>query len=142
MTTIRSLLDGKGSEVWTVAPTDSLRQAVVVMAEKGAGAMPVVDDGGVVGIVSERDIAHRAVLEGIDGGTTAVSEVMTTDVLCIAPDQNINQAMALMTDKRCRHLPVIDDGRLVGLISIGDLVKSVIADQQFTISQLESYISS
>jgi len=142
MTAISKLLGDKGREVWTVGPDESLRQAMVLMAEKNVGALPVVEGERIVGILSERDVARRVVIEGLDAAAIRVAELMTREVLCASPEETVEQCLALVSEKRCRHLPVIEAGRLVGLISIGDLVKSIIAEQQFTISQLERYISS
>jgi len=112
------------------------------MAEKEVGSVLVIENGKVQGIVTERDYARKVVLEGKTSPDTPVAEIMTTHVLCTRPEQTIEEAMALMTEKRVRHLPVLEHGEIKGVVSIGDLVKAVISEQQFLIQQLESYITS
>jgi CBS domain-containing protein len=142
MKTVKQILDGKGQEVLSVAPDDTVLDAVKLMASKGVGALLVVQDGALKGIITERDYARKVILEGHASATTLVRQIMTTKVLCAKPNETVEECMALMTDKRLRHLPVIDGEKLVGIISIGDLVKAIIAEQQFIISQLENYINS
>lgn len=142
MTLIKQLLDAKGSEVSSIGPDASVYEAIVLMAEKGIGALLVLDAGKLVGVLSERDYARKVVLLDRASKTTRVSEIMTTRVVTARPDQRVEECMALMTDKHIRHLPVVEGGTLVGIISIGDLVKAIIADQQFVIAQLETYITS
>ena len=139
---VKEILDAKGHEFWSTSPDASVFQAVQLMAEKEVGSVLVVDKGKVLGIVTDRDYAYKMVLEGKSSPDTPVAEIMTTRVLCTRPEQTIEEAMALMTDKRVRHLPVLADEEIVGVVSIGDLVKAVISEQQFLIKQLESYISS
>ncbi len=141
MKTIKELLAQKGTAVHTVGPDASVYEAISLMAEKDVGALVVVDGESLVGIVTERDYARKITLEGRVSRDTRVAEIMTRRVACARPDQTVEECMALMTDKRVRHLPVLEDERLVGLISIGDLVKAIIAEQQFLIEQLEHYIS-
>jgi CBS domain-containing protein len=141
MRTVREILKVKGTEVWCVNPDATVFEALQRMAEKEVGALVVTEGVQVVGLVSERDYARKVALLGRSSPTTLVSEIMVSPVVYIHLDQPIEECMALMTEKRTRHLPVIDDGKLVGLISIGDIVKSIIADQQFTIEQLVRYIS-
>ncbi len=141
MKTVKQLLDGKGYQVWTTDPDRSVLDAIKLMAEKGVGALVVVEDGRVVGIVTERDYARKVILEGRSSRETPVREIMTTRVICTHLTNTAEECMAVMTDKRVRHLPVMEDGQLVGIISIGDLVKSIIDHQQFMIEQLESYIT-
>lgn len=140
-TTMRELLDRKGHDVWSVGPDTSVFDAVRLMAEKEVGALVVLDGNKVVGLISERDYARKLVLQGRSSRETPVRDVMTARVFGVRPDQTIEECMALMTDKRIRHLPVMNGGELVGVVSIGDLVKAIIADQQFIIEQLENYIS-
>jgi CBS domain-containing protein len=142
MTKVRDILALKGEDVWSVTPDSSVYDAMKLMAEKGVGALMVILDGEVLGVISERDYARKVILQGRASRTTQVKEIMTTQVLYAHPEQNIEQCMVLMTEKRVRHLPVWDEGRLVGVISIGDLVKSIITEQRFLIEQLEKYISS
>jgi len=140
MTTVKQLLDAKGRKVWSVSPDGSVFDAIKVMADKNIGAVVVVEDEQPVGIFTERDYARNVILRGKSSPTTRVGDIMETRVIYAQPDETIEQCMAVMSDKRIRHLPVLEDGRLVGIVSIGDLVKAVIADQQFVIEQLEHYI--
>jgi CBS domain-containing protein len=142
MTTIHQLLQQKGAAVWTVSPDQTVLEALSLLAEKNIGAVPVLADGQVVGIFSERDYARKVVLRGLASHTTPVGDVMTSDVVFISPDETVNDCMTKMTDKRIRHLPVLgDSGALVGIISIGDVVKSVIMQQEALIGHLEAYIT-
>jgi len=142
MKTVKQILDAKGHQVLSVAPDDSVLDAVKLMATKGVGALLVVQDGALKGIITERDYARKVILEGHASATTPVRQIMTTKVLCAQPSETVEECMALMTEKRLRHLPVLDGNELIGMISIGDLVKTIIAEQQFIISQLENYINS
>ncbi|HEY7553227.1 MAG TPA: CBS domain-containing protein [Candidatus Binatia bacterium] len=141
MKTVRDILAAKGHEVWCVEPGATVFDALRLMAEKEIGALVVMEGDRVVGVLSERDYARKIVLLGRASPTTAVKEIMTSPVVYTHSDQAIEECMALVTEKRVRHLPVMDKGKLVGLISIGDLVKSIIADQKFIIEQLVRYIS-
>jgi CBS domain-containing protein len=138
--TIRQLLSEKGSQVWWVAPDQSARDAVRIMLEHNAGALVVRDGGRLAGIVSERDLVRSVAGRGLAFDETPVSAVMTRDVLYLSPDQTTEEAMALMVGKGVRHLPVLEGGALVGLVSVRDLIKEVISDKDFVISQLENYI--
>lgn len=140
MKTIDQLLKIKGHAVWSIAPNASVFDAIRLMAEKDVGALAVVEDDRLVGIFTERDYARRIILHGLSSKTTPVAEVMTRKVAVADPEKTVEQCMALMTEKRIRHLPVMQGDALVGMISIGDLVKATIAEQQFVIAQLESYI--
>ena len=141
MKKVRDILQIKGREVWSIGPNESVFDALKLMAEKGVGALVVLEVSKVVGIISERDYARKVILHGRSSPTTRVSEIMTTRVAYAQPQQNIDECMAIMTEKRIRHLPVMEEGCLVGVISIGDLVKSIITEQQFIIEQLERYIT-
>ncbi len=141
MKKVRDILDHKGRNVWSIGPEASVFDALKLMAEKDIGALVVLDGGNLVGIISERDYARKIVLLGRASPTTQVKEIMTTDVVCVDPERNVDECMALVTEKRVRHLPVLENGKLIGLISIGDLVKSIITEQQFIIEQLERYIT-
>jgi CBS domain-containing protein len=141
MQTIRDILKIKGTDVWCVEPDATVYDALQRMAEKEVGALVVTEGSQVVGLISEREYARKVVLEGRTSPTTLVKEIMISPVVYIHLDQAIEECMSLMTEKRTRHLPVIEDGKLVGLISIGDIVKSIIADQQFLIEQLVRYVS-
>ena len=140
MKTVRDILDTKGHDVWCVGLEDTVFEALRRMAQKEIGALVVMDGPRLAGIISERDYARKIVLLGRTSPNTLVKEIMTSHVAYTHPEQSIEECMAVMTDKRVRHLPVIEAGKLVGLISIGDLVKSIIADQKFIIEQLERYI--
>ena len=142
MKTLRDVLAVKGSAVLSVRPSDSAFEAMRVMSENGVGALLVMDGNQISGILSERDVARRITLGEMPSRQTPASEIMTARITCARPDLTIVEGMAVMTDKRVRHLPVLDGDRVVGVVSIGDLVKAVIDDQQFTISQLEHYIAS
>lgn len=141
MKTVRDILETKGRSVWSIGPRSSVFDALGLMAEKEIGALVVMDGTRVAGIISERDYARKVILHGRASPTTLVNEIMTSHVVYTHLDQSIDECMAIMTDKRVRHLPVIEDGKLIGIISIGDLVKAIIADQKFTIEQLERYIT-
>jgi CBS domain-containing protein len=140
METVRQLLDKKGHEVWSVHPDDSVFDAIKKMADKNIGSLVVLVDDQIVGIITERHYARHVVLEGKSSLETLVRGIMTSRVLCAQTDQTIEECMAVMTAKQIRHLPVVDEKRLLGLVSVGDLVKSTIADQRFTIEQLIHYI--
>ncbi len=140
-TLVRHLLLHK-PDVYTVRPDDTVLTALRLMAEKNIGAVLVVNGGTLDGIFSERDYARKVVLHGKASQETAVREIMTAPVISIPPDWSVSQCMALMTERHIRHLPVVDNGSLVGVISIGDVVRAFVDDQQFTISSLESYIMS
>jgi CBS domain-containing protein len=140
MVTVRQYLRIKGAQVWTVRPDETVYAALQVMSNKDIGALMVVDGEQIVGIFSERDYARKVALHGKSSRDTRVGEIMTGWVAYVRPEQTIEECMALMTEMRTRHLPVIEEGRLVGLISIGDVVKSIITEQKFVIQQLEHYI--
>ncbi len=142
MATVRQMLDKKGHEVYTIAPDATVLEALEKMAEYNVGALPVVDrEGCIVGLFSERDYARKVILQGRSSKDLPVSEIMSSHVLYVTPETSDWQCMALMTDKRVRHLPVLEGDRLVGFISIGDVVKAIMDEQQFHIEQLEQYIS-
>jgi CBS domain-containing protein len=141
MTTVKEALRTKGHDIWSVRSDASVFDALKLMAEKNVGAVLVIDGEDLVGIMSERDYARKVILKGKMSKSTLVRDIMTERVVCVRTDQTLEECMALMTDKRIRHLPVIEGGRLVGVISIGDVVRAMIADQQFTITQLENFIT-
>lgn len=142
MKTVRQLLAVKGSSVLSIAPTQQVYDALVMMAEHKVGALVVLNGERLVGIFSERDYARSVVLKGKTSKNTLVSEVMSTTVITVTQEQTIDECMSLMSGKRIRHLPVLDNNQVVGLLSIGDLVKETIEYQAFLIKQLESYIQS
>jgi CBS domain-containing protein len=138
--TVANILADKGSQIFEVAPGASVYEALEVLADKNVGALVVTDAGRLVGIISERDYARKVVLADRSSRDTLVSEIMSSDVLTVAPAASIEECMELMTERHIRHLPVVDDGELVGVISIGDVVKAVIAELAATVEQLDSYI--
>ena len=141
MSTIKQILDTKGYAVWSIHPRESVFAAIQQMAEKEVGALVVLEGDAVVGIISERDYARKVMPKGRSSRETMVQDIMTADVIHVRLDQSIEECMTIVTEKHIRHLPVLDSGQLVGIISIGDLVKTIIAEQQFIIEQLEHYIS-
>jgi CBS domain-containing protein len=141
MITVKQLLDAKGYEVWSIAPVDTVFNALKLMAEKEVGALAVTVGDKLIGVITERDYARKVILKGKSSHQTLVREIMVTRVVYARLDQALDECMALMTDKRVRHLPVFEGEKFVGIISIGDLVKAIIAEQQFVIEQLEQYIS-
>lgn len=141
MKTVQEILDHKGGDVFAVRPDDTVFDAVKMMADKGVGAALVMEGDKLVGIVTERDYARKIILEDKSSKGTPVSDVMTKKVLCVSPDRTTDECMALMTDKRSRHLPVVDHKQVVGVVSIGDLVKAVITEQKVLIDQLQHYIT-
>jgi len=136
----KDILGSKGSEIWSIDPDSSVFDALGLMADKDVGAVLVMRDGKLVGIVTERDYARKIALEGKTSHEATVADVMTRRVLCAPPDRTIEECLALMTDKRARHLPIVDKKHVIGVVSIGDLVKAVIAEQQFEIEKLQQYI--
>lgn len=141
MNNVRQLLQSKGHNVWSTTPETSVYDALQLMAERNIGALVVMNAERLAGIFSERDYARKVILKGKTSRELSVAEVMTTDVVSVRPEQTIVDCMELMTDRRIRHLPVLDAGRVVGVISIGDVVKSIISDQKDTITHLEDYIT-
>jgi IMP dehydrogenase len=142
MKTVRQLLQGKGSTVLSVEPGATAYDAMKLMAEKNVGALLVISGSRLAGIVSERDFARRMFMQNKAPKDILVSELMTKEVVCVRPEMTSDQCMALMTDKRVRHLPVVDGDKVMGVLSIGDLVKDTISEQRFIIEQLEHYIHS
>ncbi len=140
--TIRVVLKVKGQNVWHVSPEACVYEAIEMMADKHAGALMVISEGMLVGVVSERDYARKVILQGKSSKQTQVREIMTSPAVFVTPEQTIEEGMRIMTDKHIRHLPVVEDGVILGVVSIGDLVKWIISAQQDTITQLHSYISS
>ncbi|MGH8160710.1 MAG: CBS domain-containing protein [Gammaproteobacteria bacterium] len=141
MKTVEQVLEEKGREVYTIGPDASVFEALELMAEKEIGALLVLDVGKPAGILSERDYARKVILKGHSSRDTKVRDIMSAEVSFARPDQSVEECMAIVTDKRTRHLPVLADGEVAGMISIGDLVKAIIAHQQFVIEQMESYIN-
>ena len=141
MTTTHDILRLKGQTVHSVRPDDTVLAALGVMAEHEIGAVLVLDGDQLVGILTERDYARKVALVGRSSKDSPVRSIMTANVVCVPPTRTVEECMGLMTERRCRHLPVVENGRVVGLVSIGDLVKAMIDEQEFTINQLKNYIA-
>jgi CBS domain-containing protein len=142
MINVRQLLDRKGRQVYSIAPGAAVLEAIRLMAERHVGALLVMEGEALSGIVSERDYARKVILMGRSSADTPVRDIMTAGVVTVQPETPVEKCMQIMTERRVRHLPVLEGGRVVGMVSIGDLVKAVIAEQQQHIEQLESYIHS
>lgn len=142
MRTVRQLLEAKAPEIFAIGPDAPVVEAIRLMAEKGIGALLVMDGGGLVGIVSERDYARKVVLQGRSSADTPTREIMTSAVITVDVNDSADHCMQVVTEKRIRHLPVINNGQVIGVVSIGDLVRAVIEDQQVELDQLQRYISS
>jgi CBS domain-containing protein len=140
MKTLKQLLEAKGGNVYSITPDARVFDALRLMADKSIGALIVMEGGRIAGIISERDYARKVILHGRSSHDLEVRDIMTSKVISVHPGQTVGECMALMTEKRVRHLPVTEGERLIGVLSIGDLVKEVIAEQRQTIEQLESYI--
>lgn len=138
--TISELLDVKGRDVWSVSPQSSAYEALELMADRDIGALVVVEQGKPIGIFSERDYARKVILKGKLSKETSVAEIMSQPVCCVYPWSNISECMTLMTERHVRHLPVMDNEKLVGIVSIGDVVKAIITEQESMIRELEGYV--
>jgi len=141
METVAEILKTKGRDVWTITPETTVFDALKTMADKNVGALVVLDGTTVTGILSERDYARKVILHGKSSRELKAREIMSANVYFVGPDHNIEDCMELFTNKRVRHLPVLQNDKLIGIISIGDVVKAVIAEQEFTIKHLENYIT-
>lgn len=140
-TAAKTLLEHKNREVWTISPNVTVLEAIKTMAENNVGALPVVEGDKLVGMISERDYTRKVMLKGRSSKDTPVGDIMTRDLVTVSPDQSVSECMSIITENRVRHLPVVDGTQLVGIISIGDLVRWTIATQRMTIEQLEAYIA-
>ena len=141
MTTIAQLLNAKGNQIWSVEPKATIFEALEIMSEKEIGALLVMEDGKLTGIFSERDYARKVILKGKSSKETPVGELMTKKVFYIDSQKTINDCMAMMTAKRIRHVPVIEDNQVMGIVTIGDVVNQIISEQEVTINHLENYIT-
>ncbi len=139
--TVRTILNVKGSLIWSLPPEATVYEAIALMAEKGIGALLVVSKDKLAGVLSERDYARKVILKGKSSRETRLEEIMTSPVITVTPEHTVDECMRIMTHYRIRHLPVVDDNRLAGVISIGDLVNSIISAQAATIDQLHNYIA-
>jgi len=140
MTTVRRVLEQKSPDIWTIAADATVFDAIAKMAEKNVGSLVAMDGEKLIGIITERLYARRVALEGKTSPNVLVGDIMDRNVICVRPEQSVEECMALMTGKRVRHLPVLEGGKVIGIVSIGDLVKSIIDDQKFVIDQLEHYV--
>ncbi len=140
MATVRQLIEDRERNIWSIPPESTVFEALQMMADKNIGALLVLNDGNLVGIFSERDYARKVILKGKSSKDTSVGELMTRDVVYISPGESLENCMALMTAKHIRHLPVIDSKKLLGLVTLGDIVKKIISDRDFKINELEKYI--
>jgi len=141
MARVKDILTNKGGEIWSIESGRSVYDAIYMLAEKGVGALAVIDDGRLVGMISERDYTRQIILKGRKSRETLIRDIMSGGVVTTSPCEDVNECMRLMTKNRIRHLPVVEDDRVVGMVSIGDLVRVIIAEQQSTIVDLEKYIS-
>lgn len=141
MKLVNHLLERKGRDIVSIAPGASVFDAIKLMADKAVGSLLVMDDHAMLGIVTERDYARKVIIKGRASDTTPVSDIMTVEVLTTSPESTVNKCMEMMTEKKCRHLPVVENDKVVAMISIGDLVEAIIADQREEIEHLEHYIS-
>jgi len=138
--TVRHILEQKGQNVWSISSDETVAAAIKLMADKDIGSLAVLEDGKLVGIITERHYARNVFLKGRASPQTRVGDIMEREVVCVQPNQSVEECMAIITARRVRHLPVIHGGQLMGIVSIGDLVKSIISDREFIIEQLEHYI--
>ena len=138
---VSSLLHHKGSAVWSVSPDTTVFNAIKLLADKNIGALPVLSGGSLVGIITERDYTRKVALQGKSSKDTQVREIMSNQVVCVSPEESIEECMRLMTENRVRHLPVVEQAKLLGIISIGDLVNWIISSQNSAIEQMEQYIA-
>lgn len=141
MLTVKDVLKIKSNDIWSITPEATVYRALQILAEKDIGALLVIDKGNLVGIFSERDYARKVILKGKSSKDTSVGELMTSHIYSIGPEKTIEECMSLMTKIRSRHLPVIEEGKLIGVVSLGDVVNAIITDQKITIKDLESYIT-
>jgi CBS domain-containing protein len=141
MHNIGTLLEAKGKDIWSIGPQETAFKALQTMAQKNVGALLVIDKGKLVGIFSERDYARKVILKGKSSKETTIGDLMTPEVFYTSPDDTLQESMALMTAKHIRHMPVYKDDQLIGMVTLGDVVKQIISEQKFTIKELEKYIS-
>lgn len=141
MRRVKEILAHKGNDIWSIGPDATVYDAIHLLAEKEIGALLVLEGDALVGVISERDYARNIILKDKSSRATLVNDIMTKDVITTGPEEGVSECMSMMTDKRVRHMPVIRDGRIIGVVSMGDLVRAVIAEQQSTIVDLEKYIS-
>lgn len=141
MSTVNDVVNSKQTDIWSIAPEDTVFNAIKLMDEKGIGALAVLHEDELVGIISERDYARKVVLKGRSSNETKIKEIMTREVIFTRPEQGIKECMAVMSKHRIRHLPVMENGKLISMISLGDVVKEIISDQEYQIEHLQHYVA-
>ena len=139
--TVKQLLDKKGNEIHAVSPDATVFDAIKLMSERGVGALLVMQDDQLTGVISERDYTRKVILKGRSSTSTTVQEIMTSNIITLAPDNNIDQCMALMNENQIRHLPIVENGRVMGVVTIMDVIKNILSEKEFIIEQMESYIA-
>ena len=139
--TVKQLLDKKGNEIHAVSPDATVFDAIKLMSERGVGALLVMQDDQLTGVISERDYTRKVILKGRSSSSTTVQEIMTSNIITLAPDNNIDQCMALMNENQIRHLPIVENGRVMGVVTIMDVIKNILSEKEFIIEQMESYIA-
>lgn len=142
MSTVKQLLEFKGRDIISIDPYRTVYEAIEILAARQIGALLVIENGNLVGLISERDYARKVILKGKSSKDTLIRDVMTRELICVKPEMSVDESMALMTEKRIRHLPVMDNDTLIGIVTIGDAVRQIISERDFTIQQLEQYIIS
>lgn len=142
MSTVKQLLEFKGHDIISIDPYRTVYEAIEILAARQIGALLVIENGNLVGLISERDYARKVILKGKSSKDTLIRDVMTRELICVKPEMSVDESMALMTEKRIRHLPVMDNDTLIGIVTIGDAVRQIISERDFTIQQLEQYIIS
>ena len=139
--TVKQLLDKKGNEIHAVSPDATVFDAIKLMSERGVGALLVMQDDQLMGVISERDYTRKVILKGRSSSSTTVQEIMTGNIITLAPDSNVDQCMALMNENQIRHLPIVENGRVMGVVTIMDVIKNILSEKEFIIEQMESYIA-
>jgi len=142
VSTVKQLLEFKGHDIISIDPYRTVYEAIEILAARQIGALLVIENGNLVGLISERDYARKVILKGKSSKDTLIRDVMTRELICVKPEMSVDESMALMTEKRIRHLPVMDNDTLIGIVTIGDAVRQIISERDFTIQQLEQYIIS
>lgn len=139
--TVKQLIDKKGNEIHAISPDATVFDAIKLMSERGVGALLVMQDGRLTGVISERDYTRKIILKGRSSSSTTVQEIMTSNIITLTPDNNVDQCMALMNENQIRHLPIVEDGRVIGVVTIMDVIKNILSEKEFIIEQMEQYIA-